>query len=60
MLPKINCGISLHFLTLTQLLQQISPGVKDPSDTRQSQDPRLRPLLLGSVTRVVDEDVSTP
>ncbi len=44
---------------LTQMLKQVSPGVEDPSYTRECQDPCFRPLFLCCVARVVDEDVST-
>ncbi len=44
---------------LTQMLKQVSPGVEDPSYTRECQDPCFRPLFLCCVARVVDENVST-
>lgn len=35
---------------LTQLLEQVSPGVEDTSYARKRQNPRFRPLLLRRVT----------
>lgn len=47
---RISVDVASMLSMLTQLLEQISPGVEDPSYARERQNPRFRPLLLRRVT----------